>query len=162
HPEKVVFISEGAKAETDWTLVSVPNFEDYRRQQTTLSQLALWIAQSVNLTGQDRPDRLVGSFVTSNFFDIFETKPAMGRLFLPADDQPGAPNVAVPSHDAWQTRFGSDPNILSRHITLNNESYSVIGVLPRGYHLPFDTDVFITAQHQTSYRRDRATKPLLM
>ncbi len=82
HPEKVVFISEGAKAETDWTLVSVPNFEDYRRQQTTFSHLALWIAQSVNLTGQDRPDRLVGSYVTSNFFDLFETKPEMGRLFL--------------------------------------------------------------------------------
>ncbi len=66
------------------------------------------------------------------------------------------------SHNAWQTRFGADPKILGRHIILNNESYSVVGVLPRGYRLPFDSDVFITAQHHTSYRRDRATKPLLM
>ena len=162
HPEKVVFISENTTAKTDWTLVSVANFEDYRRQQKTFSQLALWVAQSVNLTGQDRPDRLVGSFVTADFFSIFEAKPAMGRLFLPGEDQPGASNVAVLSHDAWQTRFGADPKILGRQIMLNNESYAVIGVLPRGYRLPFDSDVFITAQHQTSYHRDRATKELLM
>jgi predicted permease len=162
HPEKVVLISEGPKPKPTWTLVSVANFEDYRRQQKTFAQLALWIGQSVNLTGQERPDRLVGSFVSDNFFDIFGTRPWMGRLFVPGEDQPGAPYVAVLSYEAWQTRFGADSNILGRHITLNNESYAVIGVLSRGYRLPFVSDVFVTAQHQTSYHRDRATKSLLM
>jgi predicted permease len=162
HPEKVVLISEDPNPKPSWSLVSVANFEDYRRQQRTFAQLALWMAQSVNLTGQDRPDRLIGSFVSDNFFDIFGTRPLIGRLFVPGEDQPGAPFVAVLSYEAWQTRFGADPNILERHITLNNESYAVIGVLSRGYRLPFESDVFVTAQHQTSYHRDRSTKSLLM
>ncbi|HWC17902.1 MAG TPA: ABC transporter permease, partial [Terriglobales bacterium] len=90
------------------------------------------------------------------------TRAYMGRLFLPGEDQPGGAYVAVLSYEAWQTRFGADPNILGRHITLNAESYTVVGVLPRNYRLPFEMDVYITAQHQTSYRRDRATRPLLM
>ena len=162
HPEKIVIIAEGPPNKPAWTRISVPNFEDYQRDQRTFDQLGLYLGQSINLTGQDRPDRLIGSFVSANYFDIFGTKPALGRLFAPGEDQPGAANVAVLSHEAWQTRFGADPNILGRRLTLNNENYSVIGVLPRGYRLPFDSDVYVTAQHYTSYRRDRSTKGLLM
>lgn len=162
HPEKIVFVSENSHSNFGWSLTSVLNFEDYRREQRTFDEVALWIAQSVNLTGQDRPDRLVGSFVTTNFFDVFGAKPWMGRLFLPGEDQPGSPYVVVLSYAAWQTRFGADPQILGRQITLNNENYSIVGVLPRGYLLPFDSDVFVTAQHQTSYHRDRLTKEFVM
>jgi len=162
HPEKIVFVSEDTHSKFGWSLTSVLNFEDYASEQQTFDQLALWIAQSVNLTGQDRPDRLIGSFVTTNFFDVFGTKPWMGRLFLRGEDQPGGPYVAVLSYAAWQTRFGANPQILGRQITLNNESYSIVGVLPRGYMLPFESDVFVTAQHQTSYQRNRSDKPFVM
>jgi putative ABC transport system permease protein len=162
HPEKIVFVSEDTHSKFGWSLTSVLNFEDYAREQQTFDQLALWIAQSVNLTGQDHPDRLIGSFVTTNFFDVFGTKPWMGRLFLRGEDQPGGPYVAVLSYAAWQTRFGANPQILGRQITLNNESYSIVGVLPRGYVLPFESDVFVTAQHQTSYQRNRSAKSFVM
>jgi putative ABC transport system permease protein len=162
HPEKIVFVSEDTHSKFGWSLTSVLNFEDYAREQQTFDQLALWIAQSVNLTGQDHPDRLIGSFVTTNFFDVFGTKPWMGRLFLRGEDQPGGPYVAVLSYAAWQTRFGANPQILGREITLNNESYSIVGVLPRGYVLPFESDVFVTAQHQTSYQRNRSAKSFVM
>src|SRR5215472_4952363 len=162
HPEKIVIIAENPTKKPGWTRISVPNFEDYQRDQKTFDQLALYLGQSINLTGQDRPDRLIGSFVSANYFDVFGTKAALGRLFAPSEDQPGAANVAVLSHEAWQTRFGADPKILTRQLRLNNENYSVIGVLPAGYRLPFDSDVYVTAQHYTSYRRDRATKVLLM
>jgi putative ABC transport system permease protein len=163
HPDKIVFITEDPSPQFKWTLVSPANFEDYRREQKTFAQLSLWITQSVNLTGQDRPDRLVGSFVSANYFDMFGTVPLMGRLFLAGEDEPGAGYVAVLSYQTWQERFGADPSILGRRITLNNESYNVIGVLPRGYRLPtLNSDVYITTQHHTSYKRDRASKSLLM
>ena len=111
HPEKIVFVSEDTHSEFRWGFTSALNFEDYRSEQRTFDQLALWIAQSVNLTGQERPDRIVGSFVTANFFDVFGTKPRMGRLFLPGEDQPGGPYITVLSYEAWQMRFGSDPRI---------------------------------------------------
>lgn len=161
-PGRIVMITEGKGVTPGRSLISALNFEDYRRDAKTFDQLALWISQSVNLTGQERPDRLIGSFASANFFELFGAKPYLGRLFLPGEDEPGAANVAVLTYEAWQTRFGSDPNILNRRITLNNESYAVIGVLPRGYHLPFDSDVYVTAQHQTSYKRDRIAKSLLM
>src|SRR5215831_10588937 len=164
HPEKIVFVSEdteSAHSDFRWGFTSVLNFEDYGRQRT-FDQLALWIAQSVNLTGQDRPDRLIGSFVTTNFFDVFGARPSLGRLFLPGEDRPGGPYVAVLSDAAWQTHFGSDVQILGRQITLNNENYSIVDVLPRGYRLPFESDVFVTAQHQTSYHRDRSTKEFVL
>jgi predicted permease len=162
HPEKIVVIAEGSDKKPGWTRISVANFEDYQRDQRTFDQLSMYLGQSINLTGQDRPDRLIGSFVSADYFDLFGAKPALGRLFVSGEDQPSAANVAVLSHEAWQTRFGGDPNILGRQLTLNNENYSVIGVLPLGYRLPFESDVYITAQHFTSYRRDRATKGLLM
>ena len=59
YPEKIVFVSENTNSKFGWCLTSVLNFEDYRREQRTFDQFALWIAQSVNLTGQDRPDRLI-------------------------------------------------------------------------------------------------------
>jgi putative ABC transport system permease protein len=162
HPEKIVIIAESPEKKPGWTRISVPNFEDYQRDQRTFDQLGLYLGQSVNLTGQDHPDRLIGSFVSANYFDLFGTKPALGRLFVSGEDQPGAANVVVLSHEAWQTRFGGEANILGRQLTLNNENYSVIGVLPRGYRLPFYTDVYVTAQHFTSYRRERSAKGLLV
>jgi putative ABC transport system permease protein len=162
HPEKIVMIAEGSEKKPTWTRISVPNFEDYQRDQRTFDQLAMYLGQSINLTGQDRPDRLIGSFVSANYFDVFGAKPALGRLFVKGEDQPGAANVAVLSHEVWQTRFGADPSIVGRQLTLNNETYSVIGVLPGSYRLPFYTDVYLTAQHFTSYRRDRAAKGLLV
>ena len=162
HPDKIVIIAEGPEKKPGWTQVSVLNFEDYQRDQRTFDQLAMYLGQSINLTGQDRPDRLIGSFVSANYFNLFETKPELERLFVAGEDQPGAANVAVLSHEAWQTRFGGDPGILGRQLTLNNENYSVIGVLPRGYRLPFETEVYITAQHYTSYQRDRASKRFII
>ena len=162
HPEKLVIIAESADRKEVFTRVSIANFEDYVRDQKTFEQLALWLSQSVNLTGQDRPDRLGGMFISANYFDLFGSRAAMGRLFLPGDDQPGAANVAVLSDEAWQTRFGADPKILGRHLTLNNESYTVVGVLPRGYKTLFESDVYLPAQHYTSYSRERSIKSLIM
>ncbi|HWC18233.1 MAG TPA: permease prefix domain 1-containing protein, partial [Terriglobales bacterium] len=74
HPEKIVVIAEGAPPKPGWSLVSVPNYEDYARENKTFDQIALWIGQSVNLTGQERPDRLIGAFVSTNFFEMFGTR----------------------------------------------------------------------------------------
>src|SRR5215467_12594165 len=132
HPEKIVFVSEGTRSDSEfrWGFTSALNFEDYCHEQRTFDQLALWIAQSVNLTGQERPDRIIGSFVTASFFDVFGTKPWMGRLFLPGEDQLGSPYVAVLSYEAWQTRVSAHPRMLGRQVTRNNENYNIVGVLP--------------------------------
>src|SRR5215470_15985713 len=76
-------------------LISVPNFEDYQRRQTTFQSLSLWVGKSVNLTGQERPERLIGAFISANFFETLGVRAGTGRLFQVGDDKPGAAPVAV-------------------------------------------------------------------
>jgi predicted permease len=160
-PEQLVVVREETPSNKGY-LISIPDFEDYRRQQSSFAQLSLWISQSINLTGQERPDRLVGSFVSDNFFEMLGTKAALGRTFLPGEDQPGADRVAVLGYSAWQSRFGSNAAILGRSLTLNNEIYTVVGVLPRNLEQLFPVDVYITAQRHPEYELDRRTQPLLV
>src|SRR5689334_19969929 len=127
---QIVLLREG---QTDSPLAalatSIPNVEDYR-QQHAFDLISLWVAQSVNLTGQEKPDRVIGSFVSSNFFQLFEVAPQLGGSFTPHDDRPGADHEVVLSYGAWKSRFGGDPSIVGRQLTLNGEVFTVIGVLP--------------------------------
>src|SRR5213078_4674749 len=91
--------------------------------------------RSFNLTGVGEPERLDGRRVSANLFDVLGVPPLLGRTFVPDDDRPGA-HVVLLRYSLWQRRFGSDPNIIGRAVTLNGQSYTVIGVMPRGVHLP--------------------------
>ena len=91
---------------------------------------------SVTLTGAGEPEELQGSRVSAPFFDIFGVRAALGRTFAKDEDQPGKSQVVVLSHRLWETRFGADPKILGRTLTLNGKPCTVIGVLPA--HGPFD------------------------
>jgi putative ABC transport system permease protein len=160
-PEQIVSVREATTTNTGY-MVSVPNFEDYRRQQNTFQELSLWINQSINLTGAEKPERLVGGFVSANFFDMLGVSAHIGRTFLAGEDQPGAGYVAVLGFTAWQTRFGADAEVIGRQIILNNESYTIVGVLPRKIESMFPIDAYITAQHHPGYKLDRQAKPLLI
>ncbi|MCA1563962.1 MAG: ABC transporter permease, partial [Acidobacteria bacterium] len=87
------------------------------------------------LTGGDEPVSIRGAQVSAQYFDIFGAKPALGRTFLPGEDQVGNDRVVLLSHVLWESRFGSDPAMLGRNIVLNGEAHTVIGVLQKG---PFD------------------------
>jgi len=152
NPGQLVLVQEPTAKDEGFT-VSVANFEEYRRQQNTFQNLSLWIAQSVNLTGTEQPDRVLGAFTSSNFFSLLGVQALQGRTFLAGEDAPGAERVAVVSYSAWKSRFGGDPNFLGKQLTLNGESYSVIGILPSSYHFPMgDSDVWMTIQHYPNYR----------
>lgn len=118
--------------------VSLANAQDLDRSLRTFEALTPFSAQSVNLTGIAEPDRIRGGFVTSGFFGVVAMPPALGRALRPEDDVQGAAPVAVLSHEAWQRRFGGAGDVLSRRLTLNNVTYSVVGVMPRGFAFPVD------------------------
>src|SRR6476646_402345 len=141
-------------------LVSVGNFEDYRRRQQTFQNLSLWMDQSLNLTGRERPDRVIGSFVSDNFFALLGASPVLGRTFVPGEDRPGAPYVAVLGYTAWKKRFSGDVSILGEQSVMNNEPYTVVGVVPEKMEKFFPVDVYITAQHHPSYTQDRHAKAM--
>src|ERR1044072_7890415 len=96
----------------------------------------------VNLTNAGEPERLQGFQVSSNLFSLLGINPESGRTFSPDEDRPDSNHVVVLSNDFWQRRFGSDANVVGRTLTLNGESYTVIGVMPPDFRFYAKTDVW--------------------
>jgi putative ABC transport system permease protein len=117
--------------------ISTLNYLDWKNRNTVFEAMAaVSFGGSVTLTGAGEPEELQGSRVSAPFFDIFGVRAALGRTFAKDEDQPGKSQVVVLSHRLWETRFGADPKILGRTLTLSGKPCTVIGVLPA--HGPFD------------------------
>jgi len=112
------------------------NFFDLQTQNQVFEQIGAYGPDDVNLTGDGEPERLDGQVVTANVFSILGVAPALGRTFSTNEDQSGQEHVVVLSDALWQRRFNRDPSIVNRAITLNGESFIVIGVMPRGFFFP--------------------------
>jgi putative ABC transport system permease protein len=122
--------------------VTAPNYLDWRAQSQSYEQLALYGWWNANLSGIDPPERLQGFLVTANFDDVTGVKPIMGRSFTEEENQPGKGAVAILSYSLWQRRFGGDPNILNRTITVNNVQRTVVGVMPEHFSFPKGGEIY--------------------
>src|SRR5215212_1995817 len=116
--------------------VSAANFFDWREQNQVFEGMALLAWGDFNLTGVGEPERIEGRRVSVNLFHLLGVEPQLGRSFLPEEDQPGAGRVVILSHGLWQRRFGSDPGIAGKALTLNGRSYTVVGVMPQDFRFP--------------------------
>lgn len=114
---------------------SPANFLDWRQQSTVFDGMAAFAERSFNLTGVGEPERLDGRRVSANLFDLLGVRPIVGRTFLPQEDAPGT-KVAVLNEALWKRRFGGNPGIVGQAITLNGESYTVVGVVKSTIRLP--------------------------
>ena len=113
---------------------SAPDFNDWREQNEVFENLSAWTAWTFNLTGNDRPERVLGARVSANFFDTLRTRPALGRTFHLDEDRSGGGHVAILSQGLWHDRFNADPNLIGGTIKLDGESYTVVGVMPEEFH----------------------------
>ena len=136
-PERIVSVWEQTlKLGIHQNQAAPANFFDLRSQNQSFEALGAYGPLDINLTGSGDPERLDGHLVTANVFSILGVAPALGRTFLPNEDQVGQEHVVVLSDALWQQRFNRDPSILNRNITLNGESFTVVGVMPRGFFFP--------------------------
>jgi putative ABC transport system permease protein len=136
-PERLVSVWEQTPALGIRQNQAAPaNFFDLRSQNNSFEALGAYGPLDINLTGGGEPERLDGQLVSANVFSILGVAPAIGRTFLPNEDQVGQENVVVLSDALWQRRFNRDPSILNRTIALNGESFTVVGVMPRGFFFP--------------------------
>jgi putative ABC transport system permease protein len=152
-PERIVFVRariEGADNGLASIGVSWPDYVELREDSRSFAGLAVVRGQSVNLTGTETPDRVTGIFATASLFStVLETKAWRGRLFTADETEVGsAKPVAVVSHGLWQRRFGGDPALVGRTLTLNGSPFTVVGVLPPDFQLnlvggTWTSDVFL-------------------
>jgi predicted permease len=122
--------------------VSPGVFLDWREQGTSFEGLAAYNSVVLNFTGAGEPERLNGLRMSANGLHLLRARPVLGRAFAPDEDQPGKEKVIVLSHQLWQRRFGGEHDVVGRAVLLNDERYTIIGVLPAGF-LPFEAQEFV-------------------
>jgi hypothetical protein len=113
--------------------ISVANYIDWRNQSHSFEAVGAAEYWSPNLTGVDQPENIRGHKITYDLFPLLGAQPLLGRLFTEADDRAGSEHEVILSYRLWQRRFSSDRNVIGNVIRLNNEAYSIVGVMPRDF-----------------------------
>ncbi|MGH9778816.1 MAG: ABC transporter permease [Candidatus Acidiferrales bacterium] len=145
-PDRIVWFFE-RQPNLEHAPFSGADYLDLAQQNRTFEHIVAMRNLDFHLTGLEEPERVRGVVATPNMLGVFGTQPAHGRGFLPADGAPGAPRVALLSHGLWQRRFGGDPGVVGREITLNEESVTVVGVLPPSFRLGGGADLYLNPRH---------------
>ncbi|MBO0724493.1 MAG: ABC transporter permease [Blastocatellia bacterium] len=125
-----------ARSHQEKNTASFPCLSDWRERSQSFEQIAAYEHESFILTGGREPERVLGLNVSANFFESFGVKPALGRDFLEEEDRYGGPRVVILSHDLWQRRFAGDRQAIGQTMTINSETYTLVGVLPQGVEYP--------------------------
>ncbi|HET9743621.1 MAG TPA: ABC transporter permease [Terriglobales bacterium] len=134
-------MTEKREANRISSVVSYPDFQDWEAQSRSFSSMTVWDTEDYTLTGQAEPVDLSGTVASANLFSTLGVSPVLGRAFLPSEERPGNSGfAAILSYSTWQGRFGGDPQILGRALTLNGQSFTVIGVMPNGFQFPIQQD----------------------
>ena len=148
-PHRLVMLWQDQRArggpEDEW--LAPAHFFDWRNRATSFEASTVFHGGSASLTGSGEPEQLRGWRVTADFFRVLGVAPALGRDFRAEDDKPGAPATVIITHGLWVRRFGADPSLLGRAVTLNRVPHTVIGVLPESFTNPFASpEIFRPAQ----------------
>ena len=142
-PDRLVFATE-VNAKDEPMSVSWLNSLDWHARSRSFEGLAMSRDEAVTLTGVERAERLRSRRVTSNFFAVVGIQPVLGRTFRDGDDRAGADGVVVVSNAFWRSHLNSDPQAIGRVLHINEQAYTVIGVLPRGFQYLRPYDVFVS------------------
>ncbi len=146
-PERIVLVLESNPTRGFGQFaVSPPNYVDWKKDSTVFEQMASVSRGDFNYTGGAEPERLGGARVAASFFSVLGAKPAIGRTFLPEDDVVGKASVVVLSYGLWTRHFGSDPQVVGKSLTLDGQSYRVIGVMQNGFQFPRGADLWLPSE----------------
>src|SRR5678815_97209 len=152
-PERLVRLHESnVKLGFPTFSVAPGTFLDWQAQNQVFENLAAIGSSDFNLTGLDKPERVQALRVSGTFFPILRVRPEHGRLFLPEEDAPGRNDMVLLSRSFWQKRFGGNPQIIGKQITLSGQSRTIIGIVE----VPtMETDLFVPLSLSDDERQNR-------
>src|SRR5215813_14669342 len=158
-PERLVLLRERVSEGSSFS-PSYLNFADWRAQNTLCSSMAAVRGdESFNFTGSGEPERLQARLVSAEFFSTLGIRLALGREFLAEEDGPGATPVVILSYRFWQRRFHADPTTIGQQITLNNQSFTVVGITQPEFEFGAEADVTVPIGLQAERFRPRGKDP---
>lgn len=135
-PDQLVYVWETApRMGLARSIVSPPNFADWRQRTTVFRQLAAFRTWFYTVAGREEPEQVWGVRVSGNFFDLLRVQPSRGRVFTAFEETPGRDQVVVISDRLWRRQFGADPSLIGSRITVDAQPYTVIGILPASFDL---------------------------
>lgn len=153
-PESERIVHVGVGDDTGWSGLPPRVFDEWTRSQSSFSALGGFSIGTVNLSGDDRPERYSGAFVTGALFEALGVVPIAGRTLTADDSRYGAPLVVVIGADLWRNRFNEAPDIVGRVVRVNGRDTEVVGVMPAGFRFPDDESIWVPQQ------QDLAALPL--
>jgi len=147
HPERIVLIWESnPSGGFNQFAVSPPNYADWHKEASSFEHMASVSRGNFNYTGGAEPEQLSGARVAAPFFAVMGVQPALGRTFVAEDDVVGKAQVVVLSHGLWMRRFGGDRNITGKALTLDGQTYAIIGVMPEGFQVPGRVEFWLPSE----------------
>ena len=133
-PQRIVMLWESNRTRNNTRNVIAPaDFLDWQEQSQSFEQMAQFVDMRFNLTGTGEPEEIPAQAVSTNLFSLLGVEPIKGRTFLPEESEPGKDQVVILSYDLWQRRFGGDPSIVGKMVTLDNYNLQIVGVMPAGF-----------------------------
>ena len=146
HPERLVLVEEllgDESGDVQTFSLSIPTFMDWDAENRVFEALGAATGLEVNLTGEAAPERVGAGLVSWDFFSVVGIRPAAGREFLEAEDRPGGDPVVLLSDDLWRRRFGSDPAVLGKTLSVDGTACAIVGVMPPGLRYPQDAEMWM-------------------
>lgn len=141
-PDQLVTLAQ-SKPNFDAGAIPYPNFRDLQKENRTFSAMAISRGFGFSLVGSGEPEQVSARLVSADMFSVLGVQPTLGRTFAPGEDEPGAAPLVVISNELWQRKFNSAPDVVGKALTLDDKSYTVVGVLPPTVPVFRTTDVFV-------------------
>jgi putative ABC transport system permease protein len=149
-PDRLVVVWQTAQqGEYSQLSLAYPNYDQLRKQCQLCEDVGAWHSYTTTrfaLTGGAQPEQAQYAVVSASLFSVLGVKPALGRGFLPEEDQLGAARVAIISHGLWRRRWAGDPKLIGQDVAFNGQSYKVVGVMPPGFvfpRFPGDAEIWV-------------------
>lgn len=160
HPDKLVAVHPYLEKSGAWRGFSYPNLVDAREQSRSLS-LAAWTWSGGTLTKPGDPEHVWGLEISANLFSVFGVSLLRGRAFLPEEDRPGAPPVAIISSALWKRRFAANDSAIGAQLVLDDKTYTVVGVTPDDFAISGDVDIYMPLGQDTQPRMQNRQATIL-
>ena len=147
--------SAGGFGPQDYVPIAPATYFDWKKEAHSFDQITAYAWDEVNLTGDREPQKVQTFQVAANFFETIGVKPQMGRAFLPEEEEVGKDQAIILGHALWQQRFASDPNILGKNVKVDGKSFTIVGVMAKGFDYPMPAEAWIPLSFSVKERLRR-------
>jgi predicted permease len=161
NPDRIVaMLNVRPQQNIDRNAIAPATYLDWQTQAKSFEQMGAYEWAEVNLTGNREPEKVQAFEVTANFFGLLGVQPKMGRAFFPEEEQLGKEQEIILSYGLWERRYASDPNILNKFVKVDGKSFTVVGVMGKGFDFPMPVEAWMPLTLTVKQRSERNSRYL--